>query len=53
MYPSYVYTKSAAKGRLKRGAKSVLVFQPYTGLLIKVTEKNFSKIFKTTLKDAR
>jgi len=38
---SYVYTLSAARSRLKRGHKSVLVFQPYTAKLIRFTLRNW------------
>lgn len=44
--PDYVYTMEAARGRLNRGAKSVLVFLPCDGRLAKVTKKNFDKVRK-------
>lgn len=44
--PDYVYTMEAARGRLNRGAKSVLVFLPCDGRLMKVTKKNWKGALK-------
>jgi len=37
---SYVYTISAVRSALRRGKKSVLLFLPNDGHLIKVTKRN-------------
>jgi hypothetical protein len=44
----YVYTKSAVAGRLRRGALSVMYFQPITGRLIRITRGNFNQKFPST-----
>jgi hypothetical protein len=36
----YVYTLSAVRARLRRGAKAVQLFEPNTGRLINVTKKS-------------
>lgn len=42
-FPDYVYTLEAVRGRLRRGHRSVLLFLPNDGRLIKVTKGNLKK----------
>lgn len=40
---TYVYTVAAARGRIRRGAKSVLLFIPYTAQLKRYTKRTIKK----------
>jgi hypothetical protein len=40
----YVYTFSAVRSRLRRGHKSVLLFIPSSGQLVRVTLSNVNKL---------
>jgi hypothetical protein len=44
---SYVYTMGAARSRLKRGHRSVRVFLPRNGRLMKVTKGNWKSSLAT------
>lgn len=41
MSTNYVYTLSAARSRLKRGHRFVMVFEPGTGQLLRFTDRNW------------
>lgn len=42
----YVYTLAAVRSRLRRGHRSVLLFWPNTGALVKVTKSNLARMTK-------
>lgn len=44
MREGYVYTIDAVRMRLHRGAKSVLLFVPGCGRLVKVTKSNYKQV---------
>ena len=43
---NYVYTMNAVYQRLKRGDKSVQIFWPGTGQLVKVTNSSYKRLRK-------
>lgn len=44
MAQDYVYTTEAARKRFSRGAKSVLIFVPYQGRLLRATPKTLDAV---------